>query len=56
MGPATDSAAVVDAHGSVHGVEGLSVVDASIMPEIPAGNTNIPTVMLAERGAAWLRE
>jgi choline dehydrogenase-like flavoprotein len=55
MGPASDATAVVDAHGAVHGVVGLSVVDASIMPTIPAANTNLPTLMLAERCAAWLR-
>ena len=56
MGPAGDAMAVVDARGSVHGVEGLSVVDASIMPIVPAANTNIPTIMVAERCAAWLTE
>jgi choline dehydrogenase len=54
MGPAAEAGAVVDARGSVHGVEGLSVVDASIMPTIPAANTNLPTLMLAERCSAWL--
>lgn len=56
MGPDANPAAVVDARGRVHGVEGLSVVDASIMPTIPAANTNLPTIMLAERCAAWLCE
>jgi choline dehydrogenase len=56
MGPATDAAAVVDSHGNVHGVEGLSVIDASIMPTIPAANTNVPTIMVAERCVAWLKE
>jgi choline dehydrogenase len=56
MGPAGDPAAVVDARGTVHGLDGVSVIDASIMPVIPAGNTNVPTIMLAERCAAWLRE
>ncbi len=49
MGPASDSSAVVDPAGRVHGVEGLYVVDASIMPTIPRANTNLPTLMLAER-------
>ena len=56
MGPVGDAGAVVDAKGSVHGVEGLYVVDASIMPTIPAANTNLPTLMLAERCSAWLAE
>jgi choline dehydrogenase-like flavoprotein len=54
MGPATDAMAVVDARANVHGVENLSVVDASIMPAIPDANTNLPTIMLAERCSAWL--
>jgi choline dehydrogenase len=54
MGPGTDSIAVVDPRGKVHGVEGLWVVDASIMPTIPAANTNLPTIVVAERCAAWL--
>ena len=53
MGPFTDATAVTDSRGSVHSVEGLSVVDASIMPTIPAANTNLPTIMVAERCAAW---
>ncbi len=56
MGPASDATAVVDSRGAVHGVRGLSVIDASIMPTIPAANTNVPTLMLAERCAAWLNE
>lgn len=55
MGLASDEMAVVDAQARVHGVAGLRVVDASIMPDIPAANTNLPTIMLAERCAAWLR-
>jgi choline dehydrogenase len=54
MGPATDAMAVVDARANVHGVEDLSVIDASIMPSIPGANTNLPTIMLAERCSAWL--
>ena len=46
-----DEMAVVDARGNVHGVEDLSVIDASIMPSIPGANTNLPTIMLAERCA-----
>jgi len=49
MGASGDRDAVTDPAGRVHGVEGLRVVDASIMPTIPRGNTNIPTIMVAEK-------
>ncbi|MFD1160600.1 choline dehydrogenase [Roseovarius aestuarii] len=49
MGEATDKSAVVDASGRVHGLSGLRVVDASIMPFVTNGNTNAPTIMLAEK-------
>ena len=49
MGPRPEDGAVVDASGNVHGTEGLSVVDASIMPDVPSGFTHIPTIMIAER-------
>lgn len=52
MGRADDPDAVVDSAGRVRGVGGLRVADASIMPTVPRGNTNIPTVMLAEKIAA----
>jgi 5-(hydroxymethyl)furfural/furfural oxidase len=52
MGRADDPAAVTDAAGRVHKVAGLRVIDASIMPTIPRGNTNIPTIMVAEKLAA----
>ncbi len=52
MGPAEDRDAVVDSGGRVRGLSGLRVADASIMPSIPRGNTNIPTIMLAEKIAA----
>jgi choline dehydrogenase len=55
MGPATDEKAVVDSHGNVHGVEGLSIIDASIMPTIPSANTNLPTIMVAERCSDWIK-
>jgi choline dehydrogenase len=54
MGPANDPSAVVDAHLRVHGVRGLRVVDASVMPTITSGNTNSPTLMIAERAAEWI--
>jgi choline dehydrogenase len=56
MGPQSDSLAVVDARLRVHGVEGLRVVDASIMPTITSGNTNSPALMIAERGSDMIRE
>ena len=57
MGPANDPEAVVDpATARVHRVGGLSVVDASIMPTLPRANTNIPTIMLAEKMADAIRE
>ncbi len=54
MGPSSDPNAVVDARLRVHGVPGLRVADASVMPTITSGNTNSPTLMIAERAAAWL--
>jgi choline dehydrogenase-like flavoprotein len=51
MGPASDPEAVVDQYCQVRGVEGLRVIDASVMPEIPRANTNATTIMIAERAA-----
>ena len=56
MGRAGDASAVVDPQLRVRGIERLRVIDASIMPAITSGNTNSPTVMIAERGARMLRE
>ena len=49
-----DALAVVDDRLRVHGIEGLRVIDASVMPRITSGNTNAPTYMIAERGAEFL--
>jgi choline dehydrogenase len=54
MGPHPDLGAVVDATGAVHGIAGLWVADASIMPDIPSANPHLATLMLAERIATWL--
>jgi 5-(hydroxymethyl)furfural/furfural oxidase len=54
MGATTDRDAVVDRAGRVRGFDGLRVVDASIMPSVPRANTNIPTIMLAEKIAAGM--
>jgi len=56
MGRADDDAAVTDSRLRVRGVAALRVVDASIMPNITSGNTNSPTLMIAERGSDMIRE
>lgn len=55
MGAVSDPAAVTNASGAVYGVQNLRVCDASLMPSIPCANTNIPTIMIAERIADMIR-
>ena len=50
-----DPLAVVDAQMRVHDVPGMRVVDTSVMPRIVSGNTNAPTIMIAEKAADWIR-
>jgi choline dehydrogenase len=54
MGPASDPDSVVDTDGRVHGIEGLYVADASLMPTVISGNTNMPTAVIGERIARSL--
>lgn len=55
MGPASDPMAVVDQYGRVHGLQGLRVVDASIMPDVVRANTNATIMMMAERISDWMK-
>jgi 5-(hydroxymethyl)furfural/furfural oxidase len=55
IGAADNPMAVVDPKCRVYGIEGLRVADASVMPSIVSANTNIPTVMIAERVADFIR-
>ena len=51
-----DPRAVVDSRLRVHGIQGLRVMDASVMPTLTTGNTNAPTIMIGEKGAAMIKE
>jgi choline dehydrogenase len=55
MGPSSDPMAVVDQRCRVHGLDGLRVVDASVMPNVIRANTNATTIMIAERVAEWMK-
>jgi choline dehydrogenase len=55
MGPATDRTSVVDDQLRVHGLQGLRVVDASVMPSMPSANTYSSTMMIAEKASDMIR-
>ena len=55
MGPESDPMAVVDQYGKVHGIEGLRIADASIMPDCIRANTNVTTMVIGERVADFVR-
>ena len=56
MGPQTDNRSVVSSQLLLHGIKRLRVVDASVIPTIPGANTNAPVIMVAERGAAFIKQ
>jgi choline dehydrogenase-like flavoprotein len=55
MGPSSDPTAVVDQYCRVHGLQGLRVVDTSVMPNVVRANTNATAIMIAERVADWMK-
>ncbi|KAF5275244.1 hypothetical protein FQA39_LY06904 [Lamprigera yunnana] len=55
MGPTHDKTSVVDSRLNVHGMKNLRVIDASVIPKIPRGNTNAPTIMIGERGSDFIK-
>ena len=56
MGPKTDPMAVVDQNLKIHGLDGIRVADASIMPETVRANTNVTTMMIGERVASFVND
>jgi choline dehydrogenase len=54
MGPRADDGAVVDPRGAVHGIDGVWVADASVLPTLPVANTNVTTMVVGDRIASWL--
>ena len=56
MGPESDPMAVVDQYCHLRGLDGLRVVDASVMPDVVRANTNATVIMIAERVADWMKE
>ena len=56
MGSSSDTMAVVDQHGRVHGFQGLRIVDGSIMPDCVRANTNVTIIMMGERVADFIKQ